>query len=134
AKRAIDILAWDVQLPDGALQVTVSHGRITLSGEVDWYYQQQAAEAAVRKLSGVSGVTNLIRIRSSAKAIDVRKRIESALKRNAELESRNIQVAVINGKVTLTGNVKAWHERQLAEQAAWAAPGVRDVEDKLSFM
>jgi osmotically-inducible protein OsmY len=133
AKRAVDIISWDVQLPDQSIQVKVSDGRITLSGEVDWHYQKLAAEAAVRKLSGVRGVHNLIRIRGGSKAVDVQQRILSALRRTAELESRNIQVTVDDGKVTLTGNVKAWHERQLAEQAAWAAAGVREVVDNLRF-
>jgi osmotically-inducible protein OsmY len=133
AKRAVDIISWDVQLPDQSIQVKVSDGRITLSGEVDWHYQKLAAEAAVRKLSGVRGVHNLIRIRGGSKAVDVQQRIVSALRRTAELESRNIQVTVDDGKVTLTGNVKAWHERQLAEQAAWAAAGVREVVDNLRF-
>jgi osmotically-inducible protein OsmY len=133
AKRAVDIISWDVQLPDQSIQVKVSDGRITLSGEVDWHYQKLAAEASVRKLSGVRGVHNLIRIRGGSKAVDVQQRIVSALRRTAELESRNIQVTVDDGKVTLTGNVKAWHERQLAEQAAWAAAGVREVVDNLRF-
>lgn len=133
AKRALDILAWNVQLPAGALQVTVSGGWVKLSGEVEWYYQKQMAENSVRKLSGVTGISNLIRIVGGAHSADVKRRIEGALKRSAELAARHIQVEVANGRVTLTGTVTAWNERRLAEEAAWAVPGVHEVEDKLRF-
>ena len=131
AKRALDILAWNVQLPAGTLQVTVSGGWVKLSGEVDWYYQKLLAEASVRKLSGVTGISNMIRIVGGAQSADVKQRIEYALKRSAELEARSIHVDVANGKVTLNGTVRAWNERQLAERAAWAIPGVHEVEDNL---
>jgi osmotically-inducible protein OsmY len=133
AKRAVDILQWSVRLPEDALKVTVSNGWIRLTGKADWYYQKDMAERALRKLSGVTGITNLITIRAQEPANDVKQRIESALKRNAELEARNIHVVVDEGKVILSGTVKAWHERQLAERAAWAVPGVEQVEDRLIF-
>lgn len=133
AKRALDILAWNVQLPAGVLQVTVSGGWVTLTGEVDWYYQKQMAEIAVRKLSGVTGISNLIRIVGGTQSADVKMRIENALRRSAELTARNIHVEVANGRVTLTGTVSAWNQRRLAEDAAWAVPGVHAVEDNLRF-
>jgi osmotically-inducible protein OsmY len=131
AKRALDILAWDVSVPNERIQVKVQKGLLTLSGEVDWYYQKQAAENAVRKLSGVVAVIDQIAIKAAVQPADVKRRIEDALKRNAEVEADNIRVAVSDGKVTLEGKVKAWYERQLVEQAAWAAQGVRAVEDRL---
>ena len=109
----------------------MQQGWITLSGEVDWYYQKQAAENAVRKLSGVVGVTNSIAIKPSVQPMDVKRRIEDAFKRNAELEADNVRVRVVDGKVTLEGKVKAWYERQVAERAAWAARGVQSVDDRL---
>jgi osmotically-inducible protein OsmY len=133
AKRALDILAWNVQLPAGSLQVTVSGGWVTLSGEVEWYYQKQLAELAVRKLSGVTGISNLIKIVGGSHSADVKLRIENALRRSAELAARNIHVEVANGRVTLTGTVSAWNQRRLAEDAAWAVPGVHAVEDNLRF-
>ena len=133
AKRALDILAWNVQLPAGTLQVTVSGGWVTLSGEVEWYYQKQLAELAVRKLSGVTGISNLIKIVGGSHSADVKMRIENALRRSAELAARNIHVEVTNGRVTLTGTVSAWNQRRLAEDAAWAVPGVHAVEDNLRF-
>jgi osmotically-inducible protein OsmY len=133
AKRALDILAWNVQLPEGVLQVTVSGGWVTLTGEVEWYYQKQMAELAVRKLSGVTGISNLIRIVGGRHSADVKMRIENALRRSAELAARNIHVEVANGRVTLTGTVSAWNQRRMAEDAAWAVPGVHAVEDNLRF-
>jgi osmotically-inducible protein OsmY len=133
AKRAVDILGWDVRVPDERIQVKVQKGWITLTGEVDRHYQKQAAEEAVRRLSGVVGVGNLITIKPAVQPADVKKRIEEALKRSAQGEAGNIRVSVKDGKVTLEGKVKAWYERQLAEQAAWAAEGVEAVEDRIQI-
>ncbi len=95
-------------------------------------FPKGAAEDAVRKLSGVHGVSNLIEVTPQVQAIDVKDRIENALKRNAEVESGGIRVSVSGPKVTLEGKVKAWHERSVAERAAWAVPGVNAVEDRLT--
>ena len=92
AARALNIIAWDTTIPDDAVRVKVQQGWITLTGRVHWHYQRAAAEDAVRKLSGVTGVTNFIEVRSPVKADDVKKRIESALKRHAEIEAGSIQV------------------------------------------
>jgi osmotically-inducible protein OsmY len=132
AQRAAKILEWDASVPLGKIHVKVERGWITLSGEVAWQFHRQAAELAVRKLSGVSGVTNSIVIRPRADATNVKHRIEQALRRNAELEADAIRVTVSGSKVTLEGSVRAWRERDLAEQAAWAAPGVVIVEDRLT--
>jgi osmotically-inducible protein OsmY len=132
AKRAANILDWDVTVPDNAIKVAVRNGSVTLSGEVEWNYQKTAAEDAIRKLAGVVGVTNLITIKSRVQVTDVKNRIEQALKRNAHLEADAIRVKVDGSKVTLEGKVRAWYERGMAETAAWAAPGVTNVDDKLS--
>ncbi len=132
ATRALAIIAWDTTVPDDGLQVRVQKGWVTLTGKVDWYFQKAAAEDAVRKLSGVVGVTNLIEVTPQVHVADVKIRIESALKCIAELEASNIRVNVSGGKVTLEGKVKAWHERSVAERAAWAVPGVSVVEDHLA--
>jgi osmotically-inducible protein OsmY len=132
AQRAAKIIDWDSTVPPGRVKVKVEKGWVTLTGDVEWQFQRMAAEAAVRKLSGVIGVTNLITVRPPhVDAINVKQRIEDALKRNAELEAGGIRVAVTGGTVTLEGKVRAWHERGVAEQAAWAAPGVVSVEDHL---
>jgi len=116
------------------VKVKVEKGWITLAGDVEWQFQRMAAETAVRKLFGVIGVANLITVRPHVDAINVKQRIEDALKRNAELEAGGIRVAVTGGTVTLEGKVRAWHERGVAERAAWAAPGVVFVEDHLTLV
>jgi osmotically-inducible protein OsmY len=133
AKRALDIIAWDSTIPEDKLQVKVQNGMVTLGGEVDWFYQRDDAENAVRKLAGVKGIINDIKIKSKPQASDIKIRIETALKRNAELEAGSIKVSVINGRVTLDGKVKAWYERDLAERTAWSAPGVTAVEDHINI-
>ena len=126
AKRAIDILSWDVRVAHHSIQVKVQQSWVTLSGEVDWQYQKQAAEEAIPKLSGIVGVSNLISIKARPQPADVKKRVEDALRRNAEVEANSIRVSVKDGKVTLEGKVRAWYQRHLAEQAAWSAQGLRE--------
>jgi len=133
AQRALDILKWSVQVPADNIQVKVEKGWVTLIGDVEWQYQKQAAESAVRQLSGILGVSNVIEIKPHVAASDVHRKIMDSLKRNAEVEADSIRVVVENGKVILEGKVKAWYERNLAERAAWSAPGVKAVEDRLSI-
>jgi osmotically-inducible protein OsmY len=133
AKRALDIIAWDSTIPDGKVQILVQNGFVTLNGEVEWFYQRDSAENSIRRLSGVKGILNNIKIKSRAHASDIKERIETALKRNAEVEAGTIRVSVLNGRVTLDGKVKAWYERDLAERTAWSAPGVVSVEDHINI-
>lgn len=133
AQRAVQVIDWDATVPSGKVTVKVEKGWVTLSGDVEWQYQRMGAETAVRKLSGVIDVRNLIIVRPRVDAINVKHRIEDALKRNAELEADGIRVAATGGKVTLEGKVRAWHERGVAERAAWAVPGVIAVEDRLTI-
>ena len=130
AKRAADVLAWNL-VPADSVRVTVQKGWVVLSGKVDWQYQKVAAEAAVSKLAGVSGVTNSIELKPHAEPKDVKHKIMAALHRSAQIEANNVQVSVIGGKVRLDGKVKAWYERGIVERAAWSAPGVTQVEDNL---
>jgi osmotically-inducible protein OsmY len=135
AQRALNILKWSVQVPADRIQVKVEKGWITLTGAVPWQYQRLAAESAVRKLSGIVGVTNLIEIeiKPHVAASDVQRKITDSLKRNAEVEADSIRVVVDNDKVILEGKVKTWYERGLAKRAAWSAPGVTMVEDRLTL-
>jgi osmotically-inducible protein OsmY len=133
AERALSILGWNVQVPKDSVKVKAEKGRVTLTGNVEWRFQRMAAESAVRKLSGIVGVTNLIEVRPKVAPLDVKQKILDALKRNAELEADAIRVNVIEGKVVLEGNVRAWYERGIVERAAWSAPGVKTVQDDLAI-
>ena len=135
AKRAIDILEWDATVPRSSVQITVRHGSVTLAGDVDWYYQRNAAEDNVRKLSGVTGVINNIAIKPRIQAQNVKSKIEDALKRNAEVEAKAIRVTVQDGnQVVLEGNVHSWDERYAVATASWSAQGVKSVENRLTIL
>jgi osmotically-inducible protein OsmY len=131
AQRVLTLLAWDNSVPRGNVAVSVAGGWVTLIGEVPWQFQRTAAENAVRNLHGVLGVRNRIVLSPQLQPTDVRQRIESALKRSAELASQEIRVRVSGGAVTLEGTVDSWAARTHAETAAWAAPGVTEVRNEL---
>ena len=134
ASRAVSILHWDAVVPPDAVQVKVQQGWITLTGSVDWDYQRKAAENEVRKLSGVAGVINQILIKPRMGPRDIRRKIESALLRNAEVEAQNIKVSVMEfGHVSLKGRVHGWREREMVKNAAWSVPGVVAVQDLMTI-
>ncbi|PJI53084.1 hypothetical protein CTI14_33390, partial [Methylobacterium radiotolerans] len=108
---------WNVSIPDNKVQVKVQHGWVTLTGEVSWNFQRVAAESAIRRLSGVKGVANQIKLSNNAQISDVKQRIQDALKRSAALEAHDIQVAVHDRHVTLMGKVNSLADRRVAEQA-----------------
>jgi hyperosmotically inducible protein len=134
ARRAINVLSWDSVVPSNAIQVTVRDGLVTLTGKVNWYYQKSSAERDVRKLAGVRAVVNNIEIEPHAKANDVKRKVEAALKRHAEIEAKDIIVTVRDDdEVLLEGKVRNWEERFAVENAAWSAPGVKNVSDRLTI-
>jgi osmotically-inducible protein OsmY len=131
AQSAVQALGWDIEVPD-TVKVRVDQGWITLDGEARWQFQRSAAERAVRNLKGVRGVTNLVAIRPpSVSPFDVSTKIKDALRRAAERDADQVIVDAVDGKVTLSGRVKTYAEREEAERAAWSAPGVSSVDDRI---
>lgn len=132
AKSAVDALKWHVDVPEGGIKVMVKDGWITLDGEVEWAFQRKAADKSVRHLHGVKGLINIISVKPALQPQNVRTEIEAALKRGAVTKAQHIQIETSMGKVTLRGTVHSWPERHAVEKAAWSAPGVRSVENKLT--
>jgi osmotically-inducible protein OsmY len=132
AHRAVTILQWSGVVPQNAVMVKVQDGWVTLSGEVNWQHQRVAAEHLIRRLSGIHGVLNSITLKQHVQAGDVKRKIESALLRSADVRAQQIQVSVEDGRaVALDGDVHDWQERDAVERAAWAVPGVTRVIDRL---
>lgn len=129
AKAAVSALDWNVSIPSGAIQVKVDDGFVTLTGEVDWDYQRDAAASSVRHLLGVRGVNNAVTLHSRVAVKDVKGKIESALQRLAHQDTKTISVTVKDGTVTLSGTTHSHLERDTIEAAAWNAPGVQQVVD-----
>jgi osmotically-inducible protein OsmY len=135
AQMALTALAWDADIPSSGLEVVVSHGWVTLLGTVDVPFQRLEAERVVHHLQGVKGVTNRIGVRLTGSAPkDVKERIERALLRNAETDSRHITVQVSGHKVILHGKVRSYAELRAAEGAAFTAPGIAEVENHLEVV
>jgi osmotically-inducible protein OsmY len=134
AQAVLSALKWNTLVPDERITVTVSNGFVTLKGTVDWEYQRKAAATSVRDLAGVRGVANTILLEPHISVTDVKSKIEAALKRSAEVDARRINVTVADGKVILSGNVHSWFERNEARHAAWAAPGVKEVDDRIAVV
>jgi osmotically-inducible protein OsmY len=132
AGAAVLALEWDTAVPHHRVQVAVDAGWVTLEGRVDWKYQSDAAEADIRRLAGVRGVTNSIEVEWREGGRDLKAQIERAFGRAAGLASAPIHVEASNGKVALHGHVRSWADRDEAERTAWAAPGVVAVENDLS--
>lgn len=131
AKRVLNTLDWHSTVPSNAVKVRVDDGLVTLTGELEWQFQRDAAVRAVEKIHGVRSVSNAITLKSRVAPADVRQKTEAALQRQAHIEASGIRVSVEGGKVRLDGKVHDWADRSVIERAAWSAPGVSSVDDRV---
>ena len=132
ARTAENVLEWTTNWPKDHVKVLVEKGWVTLSGMVDYEYQRQLVSSSVRHLMGVTGVSNQVTIKSKLTSSTVKSDIEAALKRRALTDAQEIMVTVNGGKVTLTGVVHSWSERDMVSDSVWNTPGVTDVNDNIS--
>ncbi|MEO7111194.1 MAG: BON domain-containing protein [Polyangiaceae bacterium] len=130
AQTALEALRWDVWVPK-TVKASIRQGHVTLQGEVEWNYQREAAERAVRSLAGVTGISNSIHLKTNASSAQVKERVQAALQRQAMHDASSINVETVGGTVTLSGNASSWHAIEDAAHAAWAATGVTNVIDKV---
>ena len=131
AQDVLTALKLNGPVPEEKISVVVRDGRVTLKGIVSWEFQRAAAAHTVRDITGVRGVTNQIVLEPHLRIPDVKSKIEAALKRSTEVDACRVNVAVVDGKVILSGSVRSWFEKDEARQAAWSSPGVKDVDDQI---
>ena len=131
AAMAVQALEWDVSVPHDKIKTTVRNGYVILEGEVEWQFQRQAAEKAIRGLSGVKSIQNLIMLKLRSSGKDVKNKIVSALHRSAEDDARHIEVEIKDDTAILKGSVHTWAAREEAEDAVWAAPGINKVDNRI---
>ncbi len=131
ARDAVAAIKSQLPFSSENIKVIVKNGWITLEGKVEWQYQRQTAENAVRRLKGVKGVTNSILLQPRAEPSEIKNKIMEAFKRSAEVDANRITVEADGGEVVLKGTVRSWIEREEAERVAWAAPGVTKVKDQI---
>jgi osmotically-inducible protein OsmY len=132
ARAAVNALKWDISVPSDRIKVAVENGDITLSGEVDWQYQKAAVAVDMCRLWGVRAVCNDVTVKPRIKPADLKAKIESAFQRSAVFDARRITVEFSDSKVILSGNVRSFAEKEEAEKVAWAAPGVSDVDNRIT--
>jgi osmotically-inducible protein OsmY len=133
AAAAARALEWDALLVPEKIEVTVSRGWVTLKGTVDWEYKKREAERVVRNLAGVKGVSNLIELKPRLQPADIKKQVQEALVRSAMTDAERITVEVEGSKVILKGTVRSWAEREEAARAAWKAPGITAVDNRITI-
>lgn len=131
ARRILDVFAWDITIPTDKVTVTVERGWVALSGKLDWNYQKEAARKAAGRIAGVIGISNKIEVDNILSVDNVRERIMAAFKRSSASDASALSVTADGHTIKLSGNVHGWHERQIAERTAWAAPGVNFVQDDM---
>ncbi len=133
ARDAVEAIKRDLPLSWDKIKAIVEDDWITLEGEVEWHYQRERAEEAVHGLRGIRGVTNKIEVRPRVPPMEIKRRIEQALRRSAELDASRISVEASGSEIILRGGVRSWAEREEADRAAWSAPGVTKVDNRIKI-
>ena len=133
ARDAVSALKAELPYSSENIKVVAKGGWLTLEGAVEWNYARERAESAVKRIRGVKGVTNMISLKPKATPYEIKRKIEDAFRRSAELDASRITVEANGSEVILRGTVKSWAERREAERAAWAAPGVTRVDNRITI-
>jgi osmotically-inducible protein OsmY len=131
ARDAVERIKSELPFSWDKVRVTVKNGWVTLEGETEWNYQRDRAETAIRRVRGVKGITNLILVKPRVAPMEIKRKIEEALRRAAEIDASRVTVETVGSEVILRGSVRSWAEREEAEEAAWRAPGVAKVDNRI---
>jgi osmotically-inducible protein OsmY len=134
AAAALDRMGWDVTIPQDAIKVQVENGWVTLTGEVEWFYQKSNAVKEIRHLHGVTGLSDQITIKPRIDIADISNTITHALHRSWFFDPTTVQVSATGSVVRLTGSVTQPHDKQLAAHTAWSAPGVTGVQNDITVI
>jgi osmotically-inducible protein OsmY len=133
AREAVEAIRHRHPLAADGIKVIVREGWATLEGQVEWNFQREGAANAVRRVRGVKGVSNLLQVKPRVAPDDIKRKIEEAFRRSAEVDASRVTVEANGSEVILRGAVRSWAERQEAERAAWAAPGVTQVDNRITI-